>query len=283
MPTPGAAPRGRTARGPQEACRGPRRASRSRRASRTPRAPDRVRRSPSNAGSRRCRSTCRPRPAPRSTATSACCSRGPTAINLTGDPRPGSRRDRPRRRQPDRRRRPPRPWRRPVRRPRLGRRLPGPPAGRGTTGRACAPARADRQEGALPVDGHRCHRAGHDRRGGARAGPRPSPPIDATAAAGRRSRARAVAPLAEPRRAGHSRCSSPVASSVAWKRGELGRRAGRRAPGAGARWAAGRSNVRDGPRPRPATATELVIVTRWRARRRPRTRAIPAARKRRPW
>ena len=37
MPTPGAAPRGRMAREPQEACRGPYRASRSRRASRPPR------------------------------------------------------------------------------------------------------------------------------------------------------------------------------------------------------------------------------------------------------
>ena len=129
MPTPGAAPRGRMAREPQEACRGPtaRAAPDARRGH--PGAPRRVRRRPRGGPGRPRRWTLTPsRRAPRSTATSGCCWPGPTAINLTAIREPAAVAVGSRRRQPDGRRRPPRARRRPVHRPRVGRRLPGPPA-----------------------------------------------------------------------------------------------------------------------------------------------------------
>ena len=107
------------------------------------------------------------------------------AINLTAIRDPAAVARRTRRRQPDRAGRPPRAWRRPLHRPRVGRRLPGHPARGGLPGRPGAAPRTGRQEGALPVDRRRGHRARATRSRPPRSAPRRSPPTVATAADGR--------------------------------------------------------------------------------------------------
>ena len=196
MPTPGAAPRGRMAREPQEACRGPTARAAPDARSGHPGPPRRLRRRPR-------RGACRARADPARRGPCRHRRSRPAAPRLDrrdqpdGHPRAGRGGRRARHRQPDRARGPARGRRRPVHRPRVGRRLPGPAAGRRLSGRARPAPRARRQEGALPVDRHRGHRPRRRRS-------RP-PPVRAEAlAADRRHRgrwpavtARAVAPLPE--------------------------------------------------------------------------------------
>ena len=118
-------------------------------------------------------------------------------------PRSGRGRRRARPRQPDRRRRCCATLRRRrVRRPRLGRRLPGLPLAVALPAARGAARRADRQEGPLPRDRGRGRRAGgddRDRRDGrvARSGPRPSPRDPAHRGRWPAVTARAVASLAD--------------------------------------------------------------------------------------
>ena len=130
----------------------------------------------------------------------------------------------------------------------------------------------DRQEGALPVGRQSPPRASRTRSRPRRSGPRRWPPI-----ARHRGRwpavvARAVAPLPELVELAVP-LLAPGGCLVAWKRGDIARRAGRRGPGARrARWRVDRRPRRARPGPRRPSPRG-----RHRARRRARrpTRATP--------
>ena len=170
--------------------------------------------------------------------------------------------------------------RRAVPRPRVRRRLSGPAARRGPA-RGTRPARgADRQEGALPRDGHRGDRADRHGRGRGRPRPRRSPPTRASAGRWPAVTARAVAPLAELvelafpllARAGSSSPGSAATSRTRWR------------PPSG-RWSASAVARLEGE---PVFVPGLdghVPGRRHASRPRARTptRAIPGARRRRPW